>query len=146
MLQLWLRLVKKWGWPAFAFAPFGNVQVRSGPGGFSCRSKRDHETPAETTSRPLNPLALSPAVVKNWGRRREVVLRWTGKKRGIWGDVCGMKKIRRQQSCSFFPLTPTKKAGKGPMSLCRVLRSGWGIERNRRKNSVGFAGNGGWRG
>lgn len=34
MLQQWVPPVKKQFWPAFAFAPFGKVQVRNGLGVF----------------------------------------------------------------------------------------------------------------
>lgn len=60
-LQQWL-FVERMVRPDSAFAPFGNVQVRSGPGGgfLDGRSKRDRETPAEATSHPLNYLPLHP--------------------------------------------------------------------------------------
>lgn len=138
MLQQWVPLVEK-RFGQLLLLPRSEMYKYVVARELSCRSKGGRETLAEATSRPLT--LLPPHTPSSKVGDEEEKLCWDGRgKRGICGDVCGMKKIQKAAELFILSPHPNKKAGKGLMWLCRVLRSGWGIERNGRKKFGGFCG------
>lgn len=114
MLQQWVILVKKRFGQLLLLSHSEMYKYVLAPGvilsveGWSRNSSRGN-------SPLLDPLAPSPAVGKDWGRRREGVLRWTGKERDLWRRMWDEKKDQKAAELSILSPHPNRKAEKGLM-------------------------------